>query len=286
MRLTNEMIELSLSSNEKCFSYQDKYVLLNKELPCKDDMFDEYIKRINMANKSGINTPLILDYYLIPNSQVQGISKGVILEEKACGNVLNIRGMFLYLDRDYDFLQFSNEYLEKINLYLIELEKRSLASIQVYEKLIDDFINLKKYGLVPDANSLNFLYDESIGYSIIDPYFESSGVIKDKDIFKYIINAVYGVTRPVIYLKKNGLNCFYDLPFEYKKRLDEISNMINEKIISAFRNKGFSDDYISESFNENKHRFKTTESYLSNDEFLVELNNWYDSLKLDIDKKI
>lgn len=286
MRLTEDLIKLSIDSGEKCYLYQDEYVLLNKDLPCKDSEFDDYIKRINMAIRGGINTPIIYDYYIVPGTDNQGVSKAVILEEKAPGNVLNIRGTFLNLDVDYEFQGIAKLFLDKFNIYLDEVEKRSKADIEVYEKLILDFINLKKYGLVSDANSLNFLFDEKEGFTVIDPYFDKCALIKDEDIFKYIINIVYGVARPLIYVKKDGLNVFYDLPFEYKKRLDEISSLINEKIISAFRDLDYSEEYIMSSFNDNKHRFKTTDSVMSNEEFILELSNWYNSFKNSKDIKI
>lgn len=279
LELTKDMIDFSLKSGKKCVYYNEDYVLLYKKMPVKDEQLLEYFRRMERAFELGINTPIVDDYYLIPNSDNLGVSKGVFLEKRAKGNVLNVRGLFLYLNKSYDFREIATNYLESIQKYLVELEKRSKASQEMYDKLVADFIMFENVDLVPDANSLNFLFDEENGFSIIDPCLIEDAPVTYKNYFKFIMNGVYGVGRPVIHLKGGEFYHFYDLPFKEREQIMKISLIINSKIVKAFKNYGFNDEYCKNELLKNSYRYEVTENILSEDEFINCLSQWYMDIK-------
>lgn len=221
-----------------------------------DNQLETYLERIKQAQASGINIPKVVDYKLLEDS-VGNASKGIFIEERAKGSNLNVRGLILRTNQKYDLKTTISLYLEKVEIYLEELEKRAAAPQEVYNKFLSDFINLHKFGLKPDPNSLNYFFDSEVGYTIIDPYPNESNILNEKDLFRYIINDIYGVSRPAILIKKDKLEGFYYLPEQLKTRLDSASSLLNRKISKAFSQAAYSDDYILNNLELNKHRFRT-----------------------------
>lgn len=224
----------------------------------RDEKLTDYLERIKLAQESGINIPKVIDYKLLTSS-VGNASKGIFIEERAKGNVLNIRGIILKSTEEYDFKNIISLYLEKVTNYLEELEKRANAPQEYYHKFLADFIRLHEFGLKPDPNSLNYLFDSSNGYTIIDPYPNESKTLNSKELFRFIMNDIYGVGRPSILIKKEKLEPFYYLTESLKERLDSASNLLNQKIAIAFKQAGYSEEYILNSLEQNKKRFITEE---------------------------
>lgn len=269
MVLTKELIEKIISSNTKCTYLNSDYVILYKQMEAEDSELESYIERLAQAQKSGINTPKIIEYQLLEEG-TRRTSKGIFVEERAQGTVLRVRGKVLKVTENYDFREIIAEYLEKVNEYLNELEKRATADPKIYEKFLEDFINIHNFGLRADPNSLNYLFDSEKGFTIIDPYYSTRNCLNEKELFSYIMNAVYGVGRPLILIKKDILEGFYYLPEDLKKRLDSCSKQMNAKVALAFQKLGFSEDYILTGLEKNNRRFKTeNESFNFNE--LVEI---------------
>jgi len=269
MILTKELIEKIISSNTKCTYLNSSYVILYKQMEAEDSELTSYIKRIEKAQESGINTPKIVEYQLLEEGS-RRTSKGIFVEERAKGTVLRVRGKVLKETENYDFKEVITEYLEKVNQYVNELEKRAKADLKIYEKFLEDFINIHNFGLKADPNSLNCLFDQEEGFTIIDPYYSDSNNLNKKELFSYIMNAVYGVGRPIILIKKDNLEGFYYLPENLKKHLDSCSKQINTKVALAFKKYGFSEDYILTGLEKNNRRFKTENDTFNFDE-LVEI---------------
>lgn len=272
--LTDEVINKIIKSNTKCTYINADYVILYKNMEAPDDKLDEYFERIRLANESGINTPKVIEYRLLSES-IGKVSKGIFVEERAKGNVLNIRGKVLKQDGKYDFETVINEYLENVSKYLDELEKRANASQEMYDKFLNDFIEIHSFGLKPDPNSLNYLFDENNGFSIIDPYMNDLKEFTDRDLFKHIINDIYGASRPTIIIKKDKPEGFYYLPEIYKSRLDKYSAIINKKIFHAFKQKGYSDEKLLTELEKNKMRFYTEKDSLEKADLIETLKEQF-----------
>lgn len=254
--ITEDLIKTIINKNEKCTILNNDYVILYKSMEVPDNQLEAYLKRIKQAQTSGINIPKVVDYKLLEDS-VGNASKGIFIEERAKGSNLNVRGLILRTNQKYDLKTTISLYLERVETYLEELEKRVSAPQEVYNKFLSDFINLHKFGLKPDPNSLNYFFDSEVGYTIIDPYPNESNILNEKDLFRYIINDIYGVGRPMILIKKDKLEGFYYLPEQLKTRLDSASSLLNKKISKAFRQAGYSEDYILNNLELNKQRFRT-----------------------------
>lgn len=268
--ITEQLIKEIVSNNEKCTYLNNDYVILYKTMEVPDKQLEEYLENINKAQASGINIPKVLDFKLLPES-VGAASKGIFIEERARGTVLKIRGDVLRDSQDYDFENIISIYLEKVSKYIDELEKRANAPQGFYNKFLSDYIDIHKFGLKPDPNSLNYLFDSKIGYTIIDPYPNERNTINEKDLFKYISNAVYGAGRPTILVKKEKLAGFYYLTEQLNNRLKSASSLLNKKISLAFYQNGYSEDYILTGLNQNKMRYKTEEEPLEFEELIKSL---------------
>ena len=254
--INEEIIKHVTKNNKKCTILNDDYVILYKSMEVPDDQLDDYFEKIKQAQASGINIPKVVEYKLL-NESVENASKGTFIEERAKGCNLNIRGLIFRSNQEYNLKSIISLYLEKVEAYLEEIEKRASASQEIYNKFLSDFINLHKFGLKPDPNSLNYFFDSKIGYTIIDPYPNESNIINEKELFKYIMNDIYGVGRPTILIKKDKLEGFYYLPEQLKTRLDSASTLLNKKISKAFRQAGYSENYILNNLELNKQRFRT-----------------------------
>lgn len=276
--LTEDIIKRVVHSNEKCTYLNDDYVILYKTMEVSDDKLSDYLEKIRRAQTSDINIPKVVDYKLLDES-VGNASKGIFIEERAKGNNLNIRGIILRDNQEYDFRTIIGIYLEKVENYLEELEKRAFAPQEFYNKFLEDFINLYQFGLKPDPNSLNYFFDPTIGYTIIDPYPNESKMFNDKELFKYIINDIYGVSRPSILIKKDQIEGFYYLTEDLKARLDSASALLNRKIYQAFKKFDYSDEYILTGFENNKMRFFTENESLRVEDLVNKLEEQYNNLK-------
>lgn len=272
--LTDEIINKIIQKNNKCTYINDDYVILYKTMEVCDHDLEEYLSRIQSAHASGIHIPRVVDYKLLADGK-EKTSKGIFVEERAKGTVLNIRGMVLYTTQQYDFSQIIHAYLKNVNQYVIELEKRASAPQQMYNCFLDDYVSLSKFGLRPDPNSLNYLFDSDFGFTIIDPYLSHSNDFEADKLFEFIMNAIYGVSRPCILIKSNQLEAFYDLPVELNRRLEQCSKEINQKIVNAFTYQNDNQDYIRNGLESNKMRYYTTGGNYSEEEIIARLEKTF-----------
>lgn len=272
--LTNEIINKIIKDNIKCTYVNEDYVILYKSMEVCDDLLPEYLARMKKAKANGINIATVIDYRLLEQKDIK-TSKGIFLEERAKGNVLNIRGIILKETERYNFKKVIFEYLEKVQKYLIELEKRANASQEIYDKFLKDFISLYDFGLKPDPNSLNYLFDPENGFTIIDPYINNLNGLNEKKLFSFIINDIYGVSRPSILIKKEQIEGFYYLTENLKNKLEECSGKINKKICLAFKKQGYSMEYIISELERNKMRFFVEEEALEIDDLVTKLEEQF-----------
>ena len=261
-----ELIQKIIEAQVKCTYWNEEYVILYKAMDVVDSLLEEYFARMACAQESGIRIPKVVDYLLLEEVRC-GIRKGIFVEERAPGEVLNVRGLILKNDSD-DFEKVIEEYLGRVAKYLQALEKRAEADQEMYDQFVDDFFSLYDFGLRPDPNSLNYLFDRQSGFSIIDPYYNDFVRADGELVFRYIMNAVYGVSRPVIWLKGNRRDGFYELSCDFKKRLEECSQIINQKIGLSFVRRGYSMEWIERGVELNGHRFYSGEKGLEKDEMI------------------
>lgn len=261
MLLTDELYNIGKNSKDICTIIDDKYVLVTKSMPVTDDMLNKYIGSIRKARKNGINIASILDYRFIPgttNYYLNGVvkyTKGVFLEERAPGVCIEPSAIYLETKEDYD----SNiilQYLNNLEMCLVEVEKRAIAPQEFYDKLVKDCLDIEKYDLTIDPKPLNFFFDSNVGYTIIDVINGKNGRTNEITPYfsQYIFSIVYGYGRPFICL---DFNCFYDMPMDYMKRFEEAYKILDAKIIKALRKHKINEEHIKIALERNLNRYST-----------------------------
>ncbi len=173
MQLNDELFEIGKNSKGICTIVNDDYVLVSKTMPVTDDKLDWYIETLKQCKQDGINIATVVDYRMIPENCHKfkdGVSytKGVFLEERAKGVSLDSNSLYLDSKKNYNFSDVVVDYLRRIDYYISELERRSQASQEVYDKLVSDILGLLDHGLMIDPKPLNFFYREDAGFNIID----------------------------------------------------------------------------------------------------------------------
>jgi len=240
--LTDELYELGLNSNKLYLPLNDKYCLVTKAMPVTDEMLEEYIANIRKCKKLGINIASILDYRFIPGTTSNygeniNYSKGVYLEERAKGKSFNSEIIYAKLSDNIEDI--INTYLIKTNEYLEELELRSKASQEIYDKLIRDYLEIEKNNLVVDPKPTNFYFSEDEGYTFIDLIGNNN--YDNSEFFpRYIMGIVYGYDRPFVFM---GNDTFYGLPKEYQDRFIIAYEESLNKIVNAFKKYKIKEEY-------------------------------------------
>lgn len=273
MKLTDDMINLAKKDGKKCTIYNDDYVLLYKSMPVTDDKLDVYINKLNELYNNGINISNILDYKLVgPSSKfnIGEYTKGVFLERRAKGSCIgDIKN--INFNNIENIEESINSYLNNINKYLDELEKRSNAHNFVFDKLIDDYLKICKIGLSPDPKPLNFFYDENEGYTIIDVIYteQDYNILKDLSRIMYII--IFGYNFPRLSYRYNNLNI---IPIECLDRFNNIVNRLDDKMINSLLNIGISKNNIMEAIISNREKYSN----------LIGVDNYKEMMVKEINK--
>lgn len=213
MELTNELFERGKNQKEICSIVDDNYVLLSKSMPCTDADLESYISRLTQLKNSGVNIATIVDYKLIENTTHSfdtkdgkiSYTKGVFLEERAKGINLSSKTFTIKTKEDM------NDYLEAVESYLNEIEKRARADQSVYDKLLEDYLKINSVNLTPDPKPLNFFFDENIGYTFIDVI--DNQMKSNLYLVRYLCMAAFGFGLPTIHS--------FDENFEYRRILTE-----------------------------------------------------------------
>ena len=146
-----------------------------------------------------------------------------------------------------DFIQIfnvENDDETVIDMYIIELEKyirqleiRANATQDIYDKLVNDCINLIKRGLMIDVNSCNYHFDKEVGYTIINPIpLQNNNEFYDC-LPHYIALIIFGYGRPKLYQNEKFLNY---MSREYHDRLFKATNKIIRKYKKALSKYGYS----------------------------------------------
>lgn len=256
MKLTKEMVDLVKRRNDICTIYDDKYVLLKKQMPVDDKHLDSYIRLMSEAKKRGINLATIVDYTLLENTNTHSGKKytlGVYLEERATGVCISDESIWIRINQDYDYEAVANKYLHNALNYVEELEKRANASDAVYDKLVSDYLALENVGLEADPKPLNFFFDEKVGFTIIDPIpLARKGKLKDALVMEiWLVVFGYGL-RPLMI----SFEDFHFLPEDLNTRLINCGNIICEKIKRALMKLGIDEEIIDKEREKNEHRYK------------------------------
>lgn len=238
-KLTKEMIEIAINNNKKCMVYDDNYVLLFKSFSIKDDEIDEYIQKIKLLQEQGINTPLILDYYQV-NKGYYGYSKYVILEERAKGTNLNSNSNYLSVKQNnVNFDEISTNYLKDLDFYLDEIENRANASIDMYEKFINDYLSITNNNMQIDPKPLNFYFDKEEGFTFID--INGTGNNDLEYLPRYFLGAVLGYGLPQLLVESDY--CMY-IDSDRLNRLKEAYNTIITKVAVILIKHGYNKEEI------------------------------------------
>lgn len=255
MKLTDDMIKLAVDYGKKCTVYNDDYVLLYISMPVTDEKLDEYIDKLNKLSDSGVNISNVVDYKLVgPSSKfsIGSYTKGVFLEKRAKGNCVgDIRNININSDEEID--ESISLYLNSINKYLDELEKRSNASSEVYDKLINDYLSIFKVGLSPDPKPLNFFFDENIGYSIIDVIDVESEIEKELEhLARIMYIIIFGYNFPRLSIDYNNIDF---IPNNYLNRFKNIVDKIDDKLMVSLLKVGVDKNIVSNALIENRNKY-------------------------------
>lgn len=256
MVLTDELFEKGKRelSVRDCLPIDENYVLLKKSMPCTDAELDKYIENIRKAHDSGINTPRILDYRFIEGTTSTynkddgtiSYTVGVFLEERAKGVCISSTSHSLKSNEDY----FS--FLDSVQNYIDELEKRANASQDMYDKLVSDYIGLSNYNICPDPKPTNFFFDPKQGYSIIDVIDQKQ--IGFKYIPQYILIVILGYGLPHIF--DSSYNDMSFLTQSLFDRYNAAKELVLEKAMIALKKMQIPEEQINEEFNERKRNYE------------------------------
>lgn len=271
MILTDKLYEIGKNSKNICTIVDDKYVLVTKSMPVTDDMLTKYIDSIRRAKKDGINIASILDYRLIPGTTHSFLNdtvrytKGVFLEDRAQGECIERAAYYLNTNKEYDS-SVVYKYIKSLESYLEELERRATAPQEVYDKLIKDCLDIEKYDLTIDPKPLNFFFDPSVGYTIIDVIDGKNGRQNEITPYfsQYIFAIVYGYGRPYICIDLKSVD---EMPIDLMKRYEEAYKLLDGKIVRALRKFKIDEEHIKLAIERNLDRY----SSLCNVEDIFEL---------------
>ena len=131
-------------------------------------------------------------------------------------------------------------YLKSVQNYIEELTNRAMASQDVYDKFVDDYISLKKYNLNPDPKPLNFFFSKDNGFTIIDVIDQTDNELTY--IPRYIFMGVIGYGLPKIY-NHNWDNISF-LPESLYNSYIKAQEAIQNKVIKALKNKNIDEEFI------------------------------------------
>lgn len=281
--LTDELYELGKNSNEIFTPLNDHLCLVTKAMPVTDSEIDGYIANIRDAHSAGVNIARILDYRLIPGTTrtfydgEYQFTRGVYLEDRAPGNSIEYEAMTLSLAKEHDFKQISETYLNKNLWYIEELEKRAEAPQAFYDKLVGDCLNLNTFGLAVDPRPLNFFFDPSVGFTIIDVLKDNKIANKMADkMIDSLLGIVYGYGSYDIMIDGN---MFGYLPMSYIQRLVNAYRRIDRKIISSLRKYKFSDDDISAALLDSTYKYENKNACANEDEIEILLKKEFENVK-------
>lgn len=236
-KLTQDIIDHIIESNQKCTIIDDKAILY-KSFDVKDEEIDSYISKINSLNEMGINTPAILDYQIVSTSKY-GYSKAVILEEKALGRNLEAKNFFLNYNEEIDFEKVALDYIKSFDDYLNEVELRANAPQEYYDKFASDYIRIFDNGLVIDPKPLNFYFSKEKGFTFIDI---NGGGKDDLEFFpRYILGASLGYGVPSLTIGTNTCNYIDN---ERLSRLKESYAHIINKVAASLSKFGYPKDSV------------------------------------------
>ncbi len=244
MKLNDELYELGKNNIGICKVIDNDYVLITKKMPVPDKMLDSYILAINNARDAGINVCEISDYKLIEENSYafdneRVYSNGVFIERRAKGNSFNFTHFELNNAEEKEVIK---GYINSLEYYIDEIEKRSEASEKVYDKLIEDVFKLQDFGLEIDPKPLNFFYSKEEGYSIID-VIPVTKVSKREFFPQNIKSIVFGYEVPRLYLDYNDISM---MPLPLYDRYEKAKNILLAKIETSLLRHGFKEEELSD----------------------------------------
>ncbi len=242
-KLSPELLDMAIKNNKIFMPYDDENILLYKNFTVPDEEVDSYVQKVNSLIDKGIKTPRIKDYKLVTLSPKSKYSKYVILEEKAPGCNIDHKGVYLSTKKsDIDFEQAALEYISYLDEYINEISLRAEASVQMYIKLVQDYLAIVSTGLQIDPKPLNFFFDKEEGFTFID----INGGGKD-DLEKYLPRYILGCTLsyglPSLSIDYKPYNYIDE---ERMAKLKEALSKIISKIAVALMSKGYSKEMVIE----------------------------------------
>ncbi len=246
MKLNDELFVLGKNSVGICKVIDSDYVLVSKKMPVSDNQLNDYINAIKDAKNNGINICEIVDYKLIDGTTStfnNGVSysKGVFIEDRAKGNSFTFNHFHLNEENKKEII---DGYMSSITNYIEEIEKRSEADISIYDKLIEDMLNLSQYNLEVDPKPTNFFFDSKKGYTIID-VIPMTKLGKNEFFNQYLKSIVFGYGIPHIYLDNNDVSMMpIDLYNRYKNSIKILIAKIETSLLKHNFKLDNSFDYI------------------------------------------
>ena len=222
----------------------DEHMIVKRILDIDEEQLIDYIERLNRAKEQGVNIINVVDFQIlrIKKRGKSNLVDGLYVLNRSKGTTYpdNRRIKINVFD---NVIRKCNEYFKQNRLYLDELENRSNAPQEHYDKLVSDIIKLHLLGI----KQSNTLYNKLEGFTISDGIYP----IEDNtyhNITSEVIDAVMGKGRPYIYVTDSYIEC---LPESYVFRYNILYETIIPKLIKAYIKNGIHPDYITKVITDN-----------------------------------
>jgi hypothetical protein len=215
-----------------------EHMIVRRILDIDEEQLLDYIELLNKAKEQGVNIINVVDFQIL-NIKKKGKSNlvnGIYVLNRSLGTTYpNTRRIKVNIFDNV--IKKCNEYFKQNRLYLEELENRSNAPQEQYDKLVNDIIKLHLLGI----KQSNTLYNIKEGFTISDGIYP----IEDNtyhSITNEVIDAIMGKGRPYMIVNDCFIEC---LPEHYSFRYNILYETIIPKIIKAFIKNGIHPDYIT-----------------------------------------
>ncbi len=213
----NKLRKIKASTNLYHIYIEGDYLYM---IRCGD--YTDEIEKTKRLHEKGVN-------FAGPISQIEFDDNQVVVEEYFAKGTT-----FEKIKDEYKFSSHigSNQALEEyekfFSVYLEEIRIRAEADQIVFDKLLNDIVEMNKENLTVDTCSLgNLFFDKTVGFSIIDAY--SGNTIPDiRRLFWMIIGNI-----PSIVCDDNNQVISNCVPQKYFDQFISYIDMIKNKFITA-----------------------------------------------------
>ncbi|MGN1337458.1 MAG: hypothetical protein ACI4WW_03185 [Candidatus Coprovivens sp.] len=176
----------------------------------------------------------------------------VKIVKELSNNNISSKGIWIRINGEVpNFSELAIQYINCVDNYIMQLKERSLASQEVYNKLVCDLIEVYKNGCRVDESVGRYSFDSELGFIIENPE-EKQGSIYDSQFIRNINACVFSNGIPELYVEFSSRNY---VSFEQKNELIIAARLIEYKIMTALKINGFSDELICLEMEKNRDKY-------------------------------